>query len=99
MRSNSLNAFWTKPVIIFVMLLLLLIPISFISSLTTDRVFVKHEAMQSIMEPMGGELRIDGLLLSIPFKFLSEEFLNDGDKTKKIVSEKIDKIVITPCKF
>ena len=96
MRSNSLNAFWTKPVIIFVMLLLLLIPISFISSLTTDRVFVKHEAMQSILEPMGGELRIDGLLLSIPFKFLSEEFLNDGDKTKKIVSEKIDKIVITP---
>ena len=54
MQSNRLNAIWTKPVIIFVMLLLLLIPISFISSLATDRVFVKQEAMQSIMEPMGG---------------------------------------------
>ena len=45
------GGFWTKPVIIFVLLLLLLIPLGFISSMISDRAYVKRTAEESIKRP------------------------------------------------
>ena len=63
---------WVKPLIIFALLLLLLIPITFIKSLIRDREFYKEDAEDSIMEPVGGEPTIEGLVLAVPYEKMTE---------------------------
>jgi len=48
------QAAWIKPLIIFIMMLLLLIPLAFIRSLVNDRERYQRTAEASIMEPAGG---------------------------------------------
>ena len=61
------QAAWFKPLIVFVMLLILLIPLAFIRSLVNDREQYQRTAEKSIMEPVGGEPAIEGLLLAVPY--------------------------------
>ena len=75
------GGFWTKPVIIFVLLLLLLIPLGFISSMISDRAYVKRTAEESIMQPVGGELRIEGVLISVPYKKQAAVYNENGVPT------------------
>ena len=63
---------WVKPLIIFALLLVLLIPIAFIKSLIRDREFYKEDAEDSIMEPVGGEPTIEGLVLAVPYEKMTE---------------------------
>lgn len=63
---------WVKPVIIFVLLLVLLIPLGFIKSLIRDREFYKNKAEDSIMAPVGGELALEGLVLAVPYRKVTQ---------------------------
>ena len=87
------GGFWTKPVIIFVLLLLLLIPLGFISSMISDRAYVKRTAEESIMQPVGGELRIEGVLISVPYKKQAAVYNENGVPT---VSQTTEQIMIVP---
>ena len=90
------NAFWVKPVIIFILLLIMLIPLSFIKSILYDRQMVKSEAEQSIMQPVGGTLEVQGLMLSLPFKQSVEVQRDDGKiETKKLTKQ----ILVTPKEY
>lgn len=61
------QAAWIKPLIVFVMLLVLLIPLAFIRSLVNDRERYQRSAEASIMEPVGGEPALEGLILAVPY--------------------------------
>ena len=75
------QAAWVKPVIIFVMLLVLLIPLAFIRSLVGERERYQRTAETSIMEPVGGEPSIEGIVLAVPY----EETVEYTDSSDKIV--------------
>ncbi|MBO7369690.1 MAG: inner membrane CreD family protein, partial [Campylobacter sp.] len=96
MASKNLNlnknSLWVKPVIIFILLLLMLIPLGFIKSILYDRQAVKSEAEQSIMTPVGGALEVQGILLSLPFKRTIEVQSENGTQTKKVTKQ----ILVTP---
>lgn len=95
-RSSRLNAFWVKPAVIFIMLLLLLIPVGFIKMLVYDRQYVKNAATQSIIEPMGGELSIDGLLLAVPIRFNNSQAITRDGKTEVVETTEMQEIIISP---
>ncbi|MEL3906457.1 MAG: cell envelope integrity protein CreD [Treponema sp.] len=73
------QAAWLKPVIIFVLLLILLIPLGFIKSLIYDREHYQRKAEESIMEPAGGEPVIEGLVLAVPYEKRTEYKTAAGD--------------------
>ncbi len=69
-RGGSMK--WTsglgfKIVIIFVLGFLMLIPTTFISEIVRDRVGYQRDAVESVVEPIGGELYLSGVLLVIPY--------------------------------
>ena len=78
------QAAWIKPVIIFIMMLLLLIPLAFIRSLVNDRERYQRTAEASIMEPVGGEPVIEGLVLAVPY----DEVVEYTDPSQKVVQKK-----------
>ena len=88
------QAAWIKPVIIFVMMLVLLIPLAFIRSLVNDREGYRRTAEASIMEPAGGEPVIEGLLLAVPY----DELVEYTDSSRKVVQKgkKTDYILTVP---
>lgn len=88
------QAAWIKPAIIFVMMLVLLIPLGFISSLVSDRVEYQQEAEASIMEPVGGEPVLEGLVLSIPYDIYVEDTDSDGKVIAK--GKETDYIIAVP---
>ena len=88
------QAAWLKPVIIFIMMLVLLIPLAFIRSLVSDRERYQRTAEASIMEPAGGEPVIEGLVLAVPY----DELVEYADSSGKIVQKgkKSDYILTVP---
>ena len=90
----SHQAAWIKPVIIFIMMLVLLIPLAFIRSLVNDREGYRRTAEASIMEPAGGEPVIEGLVLAVPYDELVEYTDSSGKVIKK--GKKTDYILTVP---
>ena len=88
------QAAWIKPLIIFIMMLLLLIPLAFIRSLVNDRERYQRTAEASIMEPAGGEPVIEGLVLAVPY----DEVVEYTDPSQKTVQKrkKSDYILTVP---
>ena len=71
--SKGGNMKWTsglgfKIVIIFALGFLMLIPAGFINEIVRDRVGYQRDAVESVIEPIGGELYLSGVLLAIPYK-------------------------------
>ena len=87
------NSLWVKPVIIFILLLLMLIPLGLIKSILYDRQAVKSEAESSIMRPVGGTLEIGGILLSLPVKQFVSTQNSDGRFTTQSITKQI---LLTP---
>lgn len=56
-----------KIVIIFVLGFLMLIPAAFISEIVDDRQRYQRSAVESVIEPIGGELYLSGVLVVIPY--------------------------------
>ena len=67
-----------KIIIIFVLGFLMLIPTTFISEVVRDRVNYQREAVRSVVEPIGGELYLSGVLLAIPYT--TREYRGDEKK-------------------
>ena len=90
----SYQAAWIKPVIIFIMMLALLIPLAFIRSLVNDREGYRRTAEASIMKPAGGEPVIEGIVLAVPY----DEFAEYTDASGKVVQKgkKTDYILTVP---
>jgi inner membrane protein len=57
-----------KIVLIFFLILLFLIPISYIKGMINDRQNYQNKAVASITEPLGGKPEIQGIVIAIPFK-------------------------------
>ena len=88
------QAAWIKPLIIFVMLLVLLIPLAFIRTLVSVREQNKRTAEASIMEPAGGEPAIEGFVLAVPYEEIAEYTDSSGTVIRK--GKKIDYIITVP---
>ena len=91
------QATWVKPLIIFIMLLVLLIPLAFIRALVSAREQNKQTAEASIMEPAGGEPAIEGMTLAVPY----EKIVEYTDPSAKTVrkDKKIDYILTVPVSY
>lgn len=66
--------------LIILLILLFLIPISLIKNLIRDRRFYQEEAISSIIEPLGGESEIQGMVIAVPYKSY-KEYVDSKDKT------------------
>ena len=62
-----IDTFGFKLLIIFILGLLLLIPVNFIRSVILDRISYQKEAISSIIEPIGGNCNIQGIVVAIPY--------------------------------
>ncbi|WP_295160315.1 cell envelope integrity protein CreD [uncultured Brachyspira sp.] len=62
--SNTLGF---KILIIAILGLLLLIPMAFINTVLEDRIRYKDEAVSSIIEPVGGNADIQGIVIAVPY--------------------------------
>lgn len=83
--SKLKNKIGIKPIIIFVMILLFLIPISLIKSIINDRSHYQSEAIGSILLPKGGEPNIEGIAIAVPYKKIIET--TDKDQKKNYREE------------
>ena len=57
-----------KFLLIFVLVLLFLIPINLIKDLIYDRQSYQEDAIESIIEPLGGNTEIQGIVIAVPYK-------------------------------
>lgn len=64
---NVSKTFGFKIFTILILGLFLLIPMTFIDSVVRDRKNYQSEAIDSIIEPIGGEANIEGLIMAIPY--------------------------------
>ncbi len=69
-----------KIVLIFILVVLFLIPISYIKSLIGDRQSYQKQAFESIIEPLGGKPEIQGIVIAIPYKSYTEDVDAKGNK-------------------
>jgi len=74
------NSFGFKIMMIFILGLILLVPMAFISSVVSDRKNYQAEAIDSIIEPIGGTLTIDGILMVKPYT-ARHKTISDNGKT------------------
>lgn len=82
-----------KPFLILILILLFLIPLSLIKSLIRDRRFYQKEAVSSILEPLGGNLALEGVAVALPFKTQIEK---SDEKGQKWVEEKTNYLLTMP---
>lgn len=64
---NEAKKIGVKPLFIFVLVLLFLIPLFMLKSLVRDRKRYQQTAVASILEPKGGEPHIEGFALALPY--------------------------------
>lgn len=65
-----------KIFMILILGLLMLVPMEFISSVVRDRKSYQKEAIDSIINPIGGTLKLEGIIIAIPYnvkKYVSNE--------------------------
>jgi inner membrane protein len=78
-----------KPFLIVILLLLFLIPITFIDSLMHDRLSYQKQAVESILQPLGGNLELQGIVIALPYMDFVEK--QDGDK---VIKQEVKKYVL-----
>lgn len=67
MKNQTQNFITSKPFIIAALVLLMLIPLSFIKDLVHDRQDYKNQAVKSISMPLGSAPKIEGLVIAMPY--------------------------------
>lgn len=89
MKTGKIDFITSKPFIIAALLLLMLIPLSFIKSLVADRSFYRSEAIDSISMPIGGKPQIQGIFIALPYwEETSRETFSGGIKNVEIIRSK-----------
>ncbi len=93
--KSFLSTTGAKPFLIVILLLLFLIPINFIDSLMHDRLVYQKQAVSSILQPLGGNLELQGVVVALPYlDFIEEQ--NGEFVTKKEVKKYV---VLSPENF
>ncbi|MGS2763908.1 cell envelope integrity protein CreD [Sinomicrobium sp. M5D2P9] len=96
-KNNSKFGNWIRTSItarmmmIGFLILVLLIPLSFIKDLIRERSQRKQDVMNEISEKWGGEVLLYGPVMEIPFKTFQEKTVVD-ESTKKVYTETIESI-------
>ena len=67
-----------KMLLIFILALLLLIPMSLVRGVLRDRQNYQAEATHSIIQPIGGEFSLYGLMIAIPYHYYEVVGQNDA---------------------
>ncbi len=80
-KNNVTKTFGFKIFVIFVIGLFFLIPMAFIEETISDRKYYQKEAVKSIIEPIGGELYLDGAFIVIPYTYTYQTKTNEELKT------------------
>lgn len=96
--KSTLSETGAKPFLIIILLLLFLIPLGFISSLIRDRERYQNEAVDSILEPLGGNPEIQGLVMALPYIDYVEEQVQGSSATTsepKTIVRQIKRYIIT----
>ena len=89
MKTNKIDFITSKPFIIAALLLLMLIPLSFIKSLVEDRSFYRSEAIDSISMPIGGKPQVQGIFIALPYwEETTKETVSGGIKNVEIIRHK-----------
>ncbi len=79
----------TKPFIIMLLVLLMLIPLHMIRSIITDREFYRDQAIHSVLLPKGGQPVLEGLAAALPYQIITEERRADGTSVHTVNIEYI----------
>lgn len=86
--KNSISA---RMIMIGVLILILLIPLSFIENLINERAERQESVVQEINTKWGNEVLLYGPILKVPYKSYSEKIVTNSE-TKKITTETIEHI-------
>ncbi len=81
---QAMDRLGAKPFIILLLVLLFLIPINMIQSLVRDREHYRHEAVLSVLVPKGGEPRLEGILVAIPYDHVETYSYKDANNQERI---------------
>ncbi|WP_111706584.1 cell envelope integrity protein CreD [Lutibacter citreus] len=73
------------------LILILLIPLSYIKSLITERSNRQEEVVNEINKKWGSEVLIYGPILKVPYKTYTEKLITNGD-TQKVTKETLEHI-------
>lgn len=87
--KSFLSTTGAKPFLIVFLLLLFLIPINFIDSLMHDRLVYQKNAVESILQPLGGNLELQGIVIALPYIDFVEK--QEGDK---VIKQEVKKYVL-----
>lgn len=93
MKIFKISPINLKIVSIIILLSLFTIPLRFIDGLIFDRKIHQNEAIQSVVNPLGGETRMEGVFIAFPYKKYEEKLDSNG---KVIKVEKDSYIMFSP---
>ncbi len=85
--SRLMTSITARMFMVGILILLLLIPLSFIQSLIRERMYRQEEVVKEINQQWGKEVLLYGPILKIPYKVFKESRLY-SEKTKKYYIEK-----------
>jgi len=80
-----------RMIMVGILILILLIPLSFIESLITERSLRQQEVVNEISDKWGNEVLLYGPVLKVPYKVFKEKTVTDA-VTKKVYTETIEEI-------
>ncbi len=81
---QAMDRLGAKPFIILVLVLLFLIPINMIQSLVRDREHYREQAVLSVLVPKGGEPRLEGILVAIPYNHVESYTYKDANNQERL---------------
>ena len=81
---------------VFILGLLIMIPMGLIKSIIDDRQDYQKEAIDSIIEPIGGAFYLTGLVVAVPYYYTVSSEIQNGDKTEVKRETYKDYIIIMP---
>lgn len=91
-NSSLAKTLGFKILIICVIALLLLIPTNLIRGIISDRQRYQSDAIESIIEPIGGEFRLNAFTLCVPYLYNVQD--SDGN-----ISQRKDYVIIMPNEY
>lgn len=83
-NNDFFSSFGFKCIIVFALVLIFQIPMSFIRSLINDRIHYHRDSESSILIPKGGQPELQGVIVAIPFETISIVKYADGRREREV---------------
>ncbi len=91
-KSSFAKTLGFKIIIICIIALLLLIPTGLIKNIINDRQIYQSDAIESIIEPIGGEFRLNAFTICVPYLYNVQD--SEGN-----ISQRKDYVIIMPSEY